>query len=196
MASICNLIKFYGGENLPVDLQSIYLYSLIIAASLTILYLLFGDVFDSIIGIGDITPGSIINPVVILSFIAILSGLGYILEINATLGSLINFIIAVVVAFVLVSLIHFFILLPLSKAEQSTAESIRDLIGKDGEVITTIPTNGVGEILILSQLGSTGNIATSVTNEVITEGTTVLVIDVTDEAVLVVSPYKNGKITE
>lgn len=180
---------------MPVDVQTIYLYALIIAGSLTILYLLFGDVFESIIGIGDIAPGSILNPVVILSFLAILSGMGYILEVKESFTSIINLCIAGGVAFVLVSLIHLFILLPLAKSEQSTAESVKSFIGKDGEVITTIPTNGVGEVLILSQFGSTGNIATSITNEVIKEGTLVLVIDVTDEAVLVVSPYKDGKIT-
>lgn len=177
------------------DLQTIYLLGLIIAGSLALLYLLLGDVFDSIFDFGEATAGSILNPVVILSFIAIFSGSGYIFKLNGSMNDSTIIILSILISLLIVSLIHFFILVPLAKSEQSTASSIIDLVGKDGEVITTIPENGIGEILIASQFGSTGNIAKSITKDTIKEGTFVLVIDVNEEGVLIVTPYTNGKNT-
>lgn len=177
-----------------MDIHTVYLYGLIIAGALTLIYLLFSDVFDSLVSIVDIAPGSILNPVVVLGFISIFSGTGYVLEMRESFGSVTNFIVASIISLILISIIQFFILIPLSKSEQSTAESITDLIGKDGEVITTIPVNGFGEILVSSLLGSTGNVATCIKGAEIMQGTTVLVIDVAKDGVLIVAPYKDGKI--
>src|SRR5690625_1088385 len=142
-----------------MDIQTLYLYGLIIGGVLTLLYMLFGDVFELIDGIGESTPGSVLNPPVILSFIAVLSGAGYIFEFRNSFDHLTNFVLATLISLVIVSIIHFFVLVPLTKSEQSTATSIADLIGKEGEVIITIPANGIGEVLIRSPFGSTGNIA-------------------------------------
>src|SRR5690625_581377 len=122
-----------------MDIQTIYLYGLIIGGSITLLYMLFGDVFDAIGAIGDVAPGSILNPTVILSFISVLSGAGYIFELRGSFHSLTIFILSTLISLVIVSIIHFFILVPLSKSEQSITMSINDLIGEEGEVITTIP---------------------------------------------------------
>lgn len=154
--------------------------------------MLFGDIFEAI---GDIAPGSLLNPTVILSFIAILSGSGFIFELNGSFDSLTIFLFSTLISVIIVSIIHFFILVPLSKSEQSTAESIFDLVGKDGEVITRIPPNGIGEILISTPFGTTGNIAKSITNDEIMQGDFVLVIDVNEDGVLLVTPYTNGKNT-
>lgn len=170
-----------------IDIQEIYLYGLIIGGAITILYMLFGDVFEAIGIVGEAAPGAILNPTVILSFISVTSGAGYIFELRETFDSLTIFIISILISLVIVSIIHFFILVPLSKSEQSTASSIHDLVGKQGEVITRIPTNGIGEILITSSLGSSGNIASSVSGEEISQGTIVVVVRI-DDGVLYVEP--------
>src|SRR5699024_5239681 len=159
------------GEECRMDIQTIYLYGLIIGGMITLLYMLFGDVFEVMGAIGDIAPGSILNPTVILSFISVLSGAGYVLELQASFNSLTVFILATLISLVIVGIIHFFILVPLAKSEQNTARSIADYVGQKGEVITTIPTDGVGEVLIKSGLGSTGNIAKCASNTEITQGT-------------------------
>ena len=46
------------------------------------------------------------------------------------------------------------ILKPIAEAEQNTMQRMDEFIGCKGEVITTIPTEGFGEVLILSQFGS------------------------------------------
>ena len=43
------------------------------------------------------------------------------------------------------------ILKPIAEAEQNTVQRMDEFIGCKGEVITTIPTEGFGEVLILSQ---------------------------------------------
>lgn len=152
--------------------------------------MLFGDVFDAIEAIGEIAPGSVLNPTVILSFISVLSGSGYIFELKGSFDSLTNFILSTLIALVIVSIIHFFILVPLSKSEQSTARSIEAYIGKEGEVITSIPAEGLGEVLIVSSLGSTGNIAKSALETDIQQGEIVSIIGIED-GVLVVKPRKD-----
>lgn len=149
--------------------------------------MLFGDVFEAIEAIGEFAPGSVLNPTVILSFISVLSGAGYILELRESFDHLTIFILSTLIALVIVSIIHFFILVPLSKSEQSTARSIEAYIGREGEVITSIPAKGLGEVLIVSSLGSTGNIAKSAVEIDIQQGEIVSVIGIED-GVLIVKP--------
>lgn len=171
---------------LGVDIQTIYLYGLMIGGALTLLYMLFGDVFDVIGGIGDVAPGSILNPTVILSFIAVFSGAGYVLELRAIFTSGTNILMALLIAVILVGIIHFFILVPLAKSEQSTAHSIRDYLHKEGEVITAIPADGVGEVLLTTKLGLSGQVGKSATGDDIPQGTMVRVVKITEDGVLVV----------
>lgn len=171
-----------------MDIQTIYLYGLIIGGSITLLYMLFGDVFDIVGGIGEVAPGSILNPVVILSFISVFCGAGYVLELREIFSSGTNMLFAVVVAVIIVSIIHFFILVPLSKSEQNTAQSMQDFLHKDGEVILTIPEKGLGEVLIRTELGQSGHVARSATMTEIPQGTLVIVGAIEKNGVLVVEP--------
>ena len=180
-------------KELGVDIQTIYLFGLIIGGAITLLYMLFGDIFEGMGAIADVAPGSLLNPTVILSFISVLSGAGYIFEVRGTLNSLTIFVLSTLISLVIVGIIHFFILVPLSKSEQSTARSIKDFIGKKGEVITTIPANGIGEVFINSRLGSSGNIATSALNSEISQGTFISVIEIDKDGVLIVEPIKETK---
>lgn len=171
-----------------MDIETIYLYGLIIGGVLTLLYMLFSDVFDLIDGIGDIAPDSILSPPVILSFIAVLSGAGYIFEFRNSFDHLANFVLSTLISLVIVSIIHLFILVPLANSEQSTATSISDLVGKEGEVIITIPTHGIGEVLIKSKFGSTGNMAKCASNTGIRQGTIISVIEIDQDGILIVEP--------
>lgn len=173
-------------EILGIDIQTIYLYGLIIGGSITLLYMLFGDVFEVIGGIGEFAPGSILNPVVLLSFVSVFFGTGYILEIREMFSSGTNMLFALVIAVIIVSIIHFFILVPLSKSEQNTAQSRNDFLHKQGEVIITIPEYGLGEVLITMPFGSSGHVARSASLVEIPQGTIVVVIRIEEGDVLVV----------
>lgn len=175
-----------GMEIVGVDIQTIYLYGLIIGGSIALLYMLFGDVLEVVGGIGDGAPGSILNPVVILSFISVFCGAGYVLELREKFPSGTNMLFSIVIAVIIVGIIHFFILVPLSKSEQNTAQSMNDFLHQQGEVILTIPKNGLGEILIRMKLGSFGHVARSATRSEIPQGTIVVVIAIEENDVLVV----------
>lgn len=181
-------------EILSVDIQTIYLYGLIIGGSITLLYLLFGDVFEVISGISEVTPGSVLNPVVLLSFISIFSGAGYVLQLRDQFTSGTNMLFSVVIAVIIVSIIHFFILIPLSRSEQSTAQSVYDFLHKDGEVILTIPKTGLGEVLMTTELGQSGHIARSSMETEIKQGTLVVVVGIEENDVLIVEPISTQKI--
>src|SRR5690625_1741253 len=176
------------GEECRMDIQTIYLYDLIICGIITLLLMVFCDVFERMGAICDIAHCSILYPPVILSFISVLSGAGYVFELEGSFNSLTVFILATLISLIIVGIIHFFILVPLAKSEQNTARSIADYVGQKGEVITTIPTDGVGEVLIKSGLGSTGNIAKCASNTEITQGTMISVVEIDQDGVLIVEP--------
>lgn len=81
---------------------------------------------------------------------------------------------------------------PMRDAEASTGYSMQELVGRVGEVWTTIPEKGLGEVLITMVSGTTNHMAASFTEEPIREGTQVLVVEVRDH-VLYVTPFENQR---
>ncbi|WP_415273077.1 NfeD family protein [Bacillus siamensis] len=169
-----------------LPLETIYLYTLIIAGSLTLLILFFQDVFH---GLSEAIPVSFVNPTLILSFLTIFSASGYIGEIATSLSNPIIALLSFVLSVFLVSLLYFFILVPLSSAEESLVYRESDLKGRIGRVITSVPKDGYGEVIIEGIGGAISKSAVSFDQEQIKYGTAVLVIDVKD-GVLFVTPHE------
>ncbi|ARJ76141.1 NfeD family protein [Bacillus velezensis] len=169
-----------------LPLETVYLYTLIISGSLTLLILFFQDVFH---GLSEAIPVSFLNPALILSFLTIFSASGYIGEIAAPLSSSVIALLSFVLSVLLVSLLHFFVLVPLSSAEESLAYRETDLKGRVGRVITSVPKDGYGEVIIEGIGGAISKSAVSFNQEQIKYGTAVLVIDVKD-GVLFVTPHE------
>ncbi|PAD64314.1 hypothetical protein CHH79_10070 [Bacillus siamensis] len=169
-----------------LPLETIYLYTLIIAGSLTLLILFFQDVFH---GLSEVIPVSFVNPTLILSFLTIFSASGYIGEIATSLSNPIIALLSFVLSVFLVSLLYFFILVPLSSAEESLVYRESDLKGRIGRVITSVPKDGYGEVIIEGIGGAISKSAVSFDQEQIKYGTAVLVIDVKD-GVLFVTPHE------
>ncbi|MEW4059726.1 NfeD family protein [Bacillus siamensis] len=169
-----------------LPLETIYLYTLIIAGSLTLLILFFQDVFH---GLSEAIPVSFVNPTLILSFLTIFSASGYIGEISTPLSHPVIALLSFVLSVFLVSLLYFFILVPLSSAEESLVYRESDLKGRIGRVITSVPKDGYGEVIIEGIGGAISKSAVSFDQEQIKYGTAVLVIDVKD-GVLFVTPHE------
>ncbi|MFO7036541.1 NfeD family protein [Bacillus velezensis] len=169
-----------------LPLETVYLYTLIISGSLTLLILFFQDVFH---GLSEAIPVSFLNPALILSFLTIFSASGYIGEIAAPLSSSVIALLSFVLSVLLVSLLHFFVLVPLLSAEESLAYRETDLKGRVGRVITSVPKDGYGEVIIEGIGGAISKSAVSFDQEQIKYGTAVLVIDVKD-GVLFVTPHE------
>ena len=158
-----------------MTVEQIYLYVLLIMGATTILYVFFGDVAE---GIGEGIP--FLNPAILLAFVTLTSATGYVLEVSTTWNSLLVLAASVVVGLIVDTLLYFFILLPMSSAEVSLAYTDESLAGKVAKVITPIPSNGFGEIVMESVNGILHKRATGYDNEEIDYGKEVLVIDVKD----------------
>lgn len=170
-------------EILGVSLEDFFLYGLIISGILTFLLIFLNDVF------AGLELPDFLNPTLILSFLTIGSACGYILTKLSGLTTMLIFVISAVIAFVLVALLNIFVLVPVSMAQESLTITEDDLRGRIGMVITGIPENGYGEVLIISKSGSIAKPAISFDQVSIAAQTKVLIIDV-HNGVLHVSPHE------
>lgn len=167
-------------EIFGIAIEQIYMYALFGLAAIMILFLFFGDAVD---GVGE---GLIfLNPTVILSFLTFTSAAGFILEWFTSWHSLIILAAAASVSAVLSVLLYFFVLLPLKSAEVSMAYTDESLAGQVAKVITPIPSDGFGEIVIETVNGLIPKRAVGLDNEEIPYGREVLVIEVKDGTLFV-----------
>ncbi|MGN5650993.1 hypothetical protein [Bacillus sp. Brlt_9] len=151
-------------------LVTIYLYTLIVIGAITVLYVLFSDILDAVFG-----GIHFINPALILAFITFFSASGYILEKNTSLSSAIIAGMSTAIAFILDSLFNVFVLIPMSKAEESNMYTDESLKGKIGKVLTPIPVDGFGEVVIEGSLGVISRAAKSEDNKEILANAKVIV---------------------
>jgi len=105
-----------------------------------------GDIFDFHF---DASGGHLpfVSPTTIGSFVTVFGGCGYFLSANTELNKLIIAGISIVSALFLATLMFFFVVLPLLRADKSAAKSAEDMIGKTAEVVTLIMGGLKGEIL-------------------------------------------------
>jgi membrane-bound ClpP family serine protease len=165
-------------------LETIYFYGLVVSGAITILYLFFGDFLE---GVMEGIP--FINPTLLFSFVTIFSAGGYLGEIFTPLHSGLIASFSAIIALILVTLLNVFVLIPLSNAEESLVYKESDLRGRVGTVITGIPVDGFGEVLIENISGRISKPAVSFTKNEIPYGKKVLVIDV-ENGVLQVKVYE------
>jgi membrane protein implicated in regulation of membrane protease activity len=163
-------------------IQDFYLVGLIIMGGITIVSLILGDILDAI---ADITVGTSLNLTMLFSFFAILCGAGYILEYVSQWGSLSIFVVSFLFSFVSVLLMKAFVLVPISRSEQNTAFRLQDFTGQTGEVLITIPNDGIGEVLVRSKFGNNGMPARSADGIEILQGSIVSVVEVNDGILVV-----------
>lgn len=161
-------------EIFGLSMEQLYMYTLIIAGALTVLYVFFGDVAD----MGDAIP--FLNPTVILAFVTLLSASGYLFERASDWSSIAILGVSAVIAVILDILLYFFILLPLSSAEASIAYTDASLLGQVARVIIPIPVDGYGEVVIETYAGMISKRAAGFDNEAIAQDRQVLVIEVND----------------
>ncbi|MFJ8531319.1 NfeD family protein [Bacillus sp. NPDC094106] len=163
-------------------LETIYLYGFIVATILTVIYIFFGDIFESIFSFGG---GSTSIVTLLLSFFAMLCGFSYIGEYLFSLNSIVIFSLAFGVSFLGVFAMKILILKPIAEAEQNTVQRMDEFVGCRGEVIITIPKEGFGEVLISSQFGSNAIPAKTIGKKEILQGTEVIIEEVQDGVLLV-----------
>lgn len=162
-----------------LPMEQIYMYVLLAAGALTVLYVFFGDIAD----FGEALP--MFNPTVVLAFITFGAAIGFLLETATQFNEWSVLMIAAALAAVLDLLLYFFILLPLSSAESSIAYSEDSLPGQVANVIIPIPVDGYGEVVLETYAGVISKRATGYDNEAIGQDQKVLIIEVNDSTLYV-----------
>lgn len=161
-------------ELFGLEITQVYLYGLLIAGGLTLLYVLFADVADA----GDGFP--LLNPAVLLAFFTMFFAVAFLLEKATGLSGITVIAIAVLAGVILDILFYFFILLPLKSAEASIAYTEDSLLGQVARVIVPIPEDGYGEVVLETYAGMISKRATSYDNEPIGQDEQVLIIEIED----------------
>lgn len=167
-------------------IETIYLFALLFGGVLTFFYLFFSDVLE---GIFEFLPDGILSPTTILAFITFIGASGYLFEKFTSFQSLLIFIFSFCIALICVLILHYFVLVPLSQAEESLAYREEDLIGRIGRVITSVPVDGFGEVLIEGKSGTIAKPAKSIDNHEIKAEQNVIVVDI-QNGVLIVQIYQ------
>ncbi|AOH55253.1 hypothetical protein [Peribacillus muralis] len=171
-------------ELFGVPLETIYLYGLIIFGGLTFLFILFNDIFSGL------ELPDIFNPTLIFSFLTVFFASGFLLESLTGINSVMNAAISLLISISIVTLLNVFVLIPISSAEESLAFHDNDLRGRVGRVLTSVPVDGFGEVLIENISGSIAKTAASYKNEEIVSNTKVLIIEVKNGVIYVI-PHEN-----
>lgn len=166
-------------ELFGLQIEQVYMYGLLIAAGLTLLYVLFGDMADA----GEGLP--LLNPAVLLAFFTLFFASAFLLEKASGMGSLSIILLSAVIAVVLDILFYFFVLLPMKSAEASIAYTEESLLGQVARVITPIPADGYGEVVLETYGGMISKRATGYDNEPIAQDEQVLIIEIDDGTVFV-----------
>lgn len=155
---------------------------------IALISLFLGNIFDGILDSLFDSIGDLFNPLLVFGTLAVVAGSGVLWSKYSELSEIYVLLISLLIGLGAYLLIYYFLVIPMSNAESSTSISVHDLKGKVGEVITTIPATGMGEVLIQSPSGSWNEIAASFDKEEIKQGKKVLVVEI-KEQILYVSEF-------
>lgn len=125
--------------------------SFIVGVGLTILSFVFGSLFDFLgvdgIDIGGLDVSLPISPMVYVLGITAYGGTGWILHIMLPgIPGVLAVVLSLAVGIVLAGIFYRGIIVPLHKAENTSAPNQDDLVGVMAQVVENIPENGFGEI--------------------------------------------------
>lgn len=157
----------------------------------TLVTVVLGDLLSQAVhGALDFLSADWLNPTVLAGGITAFGGVGILADKYTGLLWPLVMLIALGAAVLAGALLYFLSVKPMKNSENSTAYSMKSLNGRLGEVITSIPADGFGEVLIKVGAGNTNHIAASFDRTVIQAGTRVVVVEVRDDTAYV-SRFEN-----
>lgn len=169
-------------------LETVFLVCLVAGLVYALVTLLLGDAISDMLGELHLP---IFQPILLVSGITAFGGSGFLLTRLTDLPMAAVLIIAIFIGISLAMAAYFLWVKPMNKAETSTGYSMNQLPGKIGEVGTTIPAQGLGEVLVSMVSGTTYHMAASLDGEQIPAGMRVVVVEVRDH-VLYVTPFPDN----
>lgn len=157
----------------------------------TVVTMVLGDLMSTALdGALDFLSLDFLNPTVFAVGVTVFGGAGIMLSEYSALPLLVSLLAALAIAVFIGFLVSRFYVKPLKNTENSTAYTMKGLNGRLGEVITSIPASGYGEVLLKVGAGNANHIAASFDKTEIQAGAKVVVIDTMD-GVLYVSCFEN-----
>lgn len=155
--------------------------------------IVFGDILGDLVGgffdFLSFDHLDFLHPMVLIGGITIFGGSGIMLSRYTHMEPVPVAILSLMIAIAISILVYFAYVKPMKNSENSTGFSIKDLVGKIGEVTVSIPVSGYGEVLLRVGAGNTNQIAASLDQSEIPTGTRVVVGE-TKDGVLYVFPYE------
>ncbi|MBB6671128.1 NfeD family protein [Cohnella nanjingensis] len=157
-------------------------------ALMAIVTLVFGDLLGGATGWFEwlsIDGHHLFQPVVLAGGITVFGGAGLLMHRYSPLSALGVYASAIVIAVAIAIAMYFVYVRPMKASENSVGFSMNDLEGKRAEVLTSIPADGCGEVLVKIGAGLTNQIAESFDKEDVPSGTEVVIVRVRGEVVYV-----------
>lgn len=159
----------------------------------TLVTVVLGDfVSQAFGGALDFLSADWLNPTVLAGGITAFGGAGVVLTDCTGLIWPVVAVLALMSAAGAGALLYHLAVKPMKRSENSTAYSMQSLHGRLGEVITPIPSDGYGEVLLKVGAGNANHIAASFERIDIQAGARVVVVEVKDDAVYV-SRFENNE---
>lgn len=151
----------------------------------TLTTLLFGELIsgwaDTLAG----HPFAFLQPVVWVGGLTAFGGSGILLLHDSSLGSFFVFLVSFIFAFLLSVLVWHIYVKPMKRSENSTGFSMKELVGRIGEVIVPIPERGYGEVMIKIGAGYTNQVAAGFQGVSIAGEERIVVIEVKEDVLFV-----------
>lgn len=147
---------------------------------------IFGGIFDSL----SMDHLDFLQPMVLVGGLTIFGGSGIMFNQYTNLDPLKTAALSLVISITVSILVYFSYVKPMKNSENSTGFSLKDLVGKIGEVSVPIPIDGYGEVIIKVGAGNTNQIAANLEKLEIPAGTRVVVGEAKD-GILYVFPYES-----
>jgi len=146
---------------------------------------IFGGFFDSL----SMDHLDFLQPMVLVGGITVFGGSGIMLSRYTFLEPIPAAMLSVMIAAAVSILVYFSYVRPMKNSENSSGFSIKDLVGKIGEVTVPIPVGGYGEVVLKVGASNTNQIAATLDQVEIPAGVRVVVGE-TRDGVLYVFRYE------
>ncbi|CAM3722547.1 NfeD family protein [Cohnella lubricantis] len=163
-------------------MEALFWCCLVFGALIAIITLIFGDVLggaaDGATGWLPIDVNHLFQPVVLSGAVTVFGGSGLLLDRYSSWPNAGVYAGAVTIAVAIGAGMYFIYVRPMRDSENSTGYSMEDLAGKRAEVLTSIPANGFGEVLVRVGAGNVNHTAASFDREEVPSGTAVVVVEV------------------
>ncbi|TCO74787.1 hypothetical protein [Marinisporobacter balticus] len=159
----------------------IYKITFITGILYAVVSLILGHLFDAIDFDGDvdfplftILP---VKPITVVTFITVFGGAG-IMCTRRGIATIFTLLISLVFAYFISFLVYRFVVVPLYKAQNTSAASQKEIIGLDATVKSSIMENGFGKISYVSKGNTYDSPAKHIKGDFIEAGTKVFIVDI------------------